>query len=88
LTLRDTLNKILWDRRLDPAEYEVTFIHRGAPSDLRTIRFDSITSIGSSWFLYRDGDEVLIPFHRVLRVTKTRTGEVIWGKRRLGVAVR
>jgi uncharacterized protein (UPF0248 family) len=88
LTLRDALNRILWDRRLSPEEYEVTFVHRGAPSDLRTVRFVSITSVGPSWFLYRDGDEVLIPYHRVVSVTNTRTGEVLWGKRRRGAAVR
>jgi len=88
LTLRDALNKILWDKRQNPTEYEVTFIHRGAPSDTRTIRFSSIVIIGSSWFVYCDGEEVLIPYHRVLAVRNARTGVTIWSKRRHGTAVR
>lgn len=88
MTLRELLNKIQWDRRQNPTEYEVTFIHRGASSDMRTIEFAAISVIGPSWFTYRDGDEVLIPYHRVLTVRNTRTGRVVWGKRCHGTAVR
>lgn len=86
--MRDVLNRVLWDRRQNPAEYEVTFVHRGAPSDMRTIKFEAIKTVGPSWFVYRDEEEVLIPYHRVLTVRNARTGRVIWGKRSHGAVVR
>jgi uncharacterized protein (UPF0248 family) len=86
LTLRDVLNRILWDPRERVSEYEVTYIHRGASGNMRTIPVSDIEEVRSSWFLLRDPNEglITIPFHRVLEVREISSGKVVWQKRLRG----
>jgi len=69
---RAVLNRLIWDKNIKKfaGEYTVTFIHRGAPLDERTIQFSQITKVLASYFLYVDenGEEVQIPFHRILSI--------------------
>jgi len=83
LTLRDVLNRIRWNPEERGRAYEITYIHRGASENKRTIPFSSIKEIHSSWFTYTDpeGDEVTIPLHRVLEVRDTELGKTVWRKR-------
>lgn len=83
MTLRDVLNRIRWNPEERGRTYEITYIHRGAPENKRTISFSSIEEIHSSWFTYTDNDggEVTIPFHRVLLVQDTESGRILWKKR-------
>ena len=79
--IRDVLNKILWDKHECSHDYVVTFIHRGAIDDRKTISFNSIEKIFSSHFVYRRGkEEVYIPFHRILEIKNVRTDIVKWKK--------
>jgi len=81
LLLRNLLNKILWDPREDPENYDILFIHRGVEDDSKSISMREITDITQSWFVYRDsGQEHIIPLHRVLRVTDIRRGKILWSK--------
>ena len=82
--LKNIFNKIFWDKRIDRRDYTVTFIHRGAPSDEKTIAASLIIQVGSSWFTYEDhSEETIIPMHRVITVENTKTGSVLWRKRTL-----
>ena len=83
MTLRDVLNRILWDPREKGLPYCLTFIHRGAPGDARTVMVSDIEEVRSSWFLLRDRAEglVTIPFHRVLEVREIGSGKTVWQKR-------
>jgi hypothetical protein len=79
--IRDVLNKILWDKNECSHDYVVTFIHRGAINDRKTIPFNSIVNVFSSYFVYRrEKEEVYIPFHRILEIKNEITGEVMWRK--------
>jgi len=81
--LRDVFNRFLWDRRLNPEDYTVTFTHRGVAEDRKTVPCSRVVKAGGSWFLYREGAaEVFIPFHRVLEIKNTKTGETLWKKTR------
>jgi uncharacterized protein (UPF0248 family) len=84
LTLREVLNRIRWDREKSKQAYEVSYVHRGATGDKRTIPFSSILEIHSSWFTYTDPDagEVVIPFHRVLEIREVESGHTVWRSRR------
>ena len=86
MTLRDVLNRILWDPREKVSQYCLTFIHRGAPGDARTVPVSDIEEVHSSWFLLRDRMEglVTIPFHRVLEVRDVGSGKTVWQKRLRG----
>ena len=81
--LREILGKIFWTESATAEDFTVTFIHRGAPDDMKTIIFSSIVKVGRSWFTYRsNGGETLIPFHRILEVKNIRTGTSMWRKSR------
>jgi len=85
LKLRDVLNRMRWNPEERGQAYEVTYLHRGALQNKRTIPFSSIKEIHSSWFTYTDpeGGDVLIPFHRVLEVREIESGKLVWKKRAL-----
>jgi hypothetical protein len=83
LSLREVLNKIFWDKRLNVEDYVLTFIHRGVEGDKKTISCKSIIKVGRSWFIYRSTKnmgEVFIPYHRVLEIKNIKTGKVLWKK--------
>jgi uncharacterized protein (UPF0248 family) len=81
--LRNVFNKIFWDKRENPADYVVTFVHRGAEGNVKTISASSIKDVGASWFTYLTGnnEETLIPFHRVVKVKNEKTGVIVWSLR-------
>ncbi len=85
--LKNILNRFFWDKAVSPNDYELSFVHRGAPDDTKTIPVSSVEKVGGSWFAYRaDNDgETTIPFHRILKIRNIRTGQVLWKSRR-GVA--
>ncbi|MEM3737215.1 MAG: RNA repair domain-containing protein [Candidatus Bathyarchaeia archaeon] len=75
------LGKIFWSGSMPVEDFTVTFIHRGAVSDKKTIPFSSILKISRACFTYRsNGEEILIPLHRVLEVKNTKTGVSLWRK--------
>lgn len=81
-TLRQILNKLVWDEREAIADYEVTFIHRGEYGDRKTIQCGIITQMGPSWFTYKtEGETAIIPFHRILEIRNVKNGQVIWRKK-------
>ncbi len=82
--VRDILNKILWDKREKPEDYEVTFIHRGSYMNRKTIPYTLITRVERSWFTYRGegGEDVVIPFHRVIEIKNLKSDEVAYKSRR------
>jgi uncharacterized protein (UPF0248 family) len=63
-------------------DYVITYIHRGAPSDEKTIPAEIIKQVGKSWFTYEEqGQDIIIPMHRVIMLMNMKTGEVLWRKR-------
>jgi len=82
LTLRDVLNRIIWDPHERASEYEVTFVHRGAPGDIRKVSVSEIEEVHRSWFLLRSQEEesATIPLHRVLEIRQVSSGRIVWQK--------
>ena len=76
---RSTLNELRW--RHDALEEAVIhYVHRGAPGDRAILRGEDITELGRSFItVVRDGEESMIPYHRVFRID--RAEEVIWERR-------
>lgn len=74
----ETLNKLKWTGRL--ADCEITFVHRGAKDDRKTISGREVTSVKRSHFYYRDNDrETFIPNHRVLEIRVG--GKTLWKRK-------
>lgn len=81
--LRELLNKLLWDPREDPGEYEIVYESRGAPGGVVRISAARVTKVFSRGFEHETERGILyIPFHRVIEVRKVRTGELAYVRRR------
>ena len=78
---REIFSRMFWDPAEDRRNYEVTFIHRGASKDKKSIPCDAIVKFGRSWFVYSaEEGETLIPYHRILVIKDLRDGTVLWIK--------
>jgi len=82
LIIRAFLNRLLWDSGMNRSDYELEYLHRGAPFDLKTISCALIEEVNPSGFIYKskENGEVLIPFHRILKIINLKTGQS-WDKR-------
>jgi len=81
---RAVLNRIKWDAKLKKqrGDFTITFIHRGAPNDEKTINYEQIIQVLASWFIYKDetGEEIQIPFHRILNIKNTKRNTFLYLK--------
>ena len=76
ITISDLINKIKWDHREDPDEYELTYIDRVSKKLIR-IRYSDIKRIDEGFMvLMRGGEETSIPLHRIRYLLKKE--EIIW----------
>jgi uncharacterized protein (UPF0248 family) len=82
--LKNILNRLRWDSREDAEKYLITYVHRGAPDDRKRVRASEILKLGNSYFTLQSesGEDVTIPFHRILEVRETESGTVVWKSRR------
>jgi uncharacterized protein (UPF0248 family) len=82
--LKNILNRLRWDSSEKAEEYAITYRHRGAPGDVKRVKASEIEKLGKSYFTLtsESGEEVTIPFHRILEVRNTTTQEVIWRTRK------
>ena len=84
--LKNILNKLFWGVQTgDSAEnYVIVYRHRGAPGEAKQILASDIRKLGKSYFTLSnqiDGEETVIPFHRVLEIRSLLDGKVLWKKR-------
>jgi uncharacterized protein (UPF0248 family) len=69
---RQVLNRMRWgEGGLQGAV--VTYIHRGGPDDLASVKGEDIAELGRSFFTVGEGQ---IPYHRIIRIEKD--GEVVF----------
>jgi len=47
----------------------ITYVHRGGPDDLASVKGEDITELGRSFFTVGDGQ---IPYHRIVKIEKDR----------------
>lgn len=83
--LKNLFNRLTWDKREKPDSYLLTYTHRGAPGDVRSVKVSEIGPIGKTWFtLLEDekGEAVTIPFHRVVEIREIHSGQIVWRSRK------
>jgi len=79
ISIIELLNKIKWDKNLNPDEYSLFYLDR-VSNKLIKIEYNSIKKIeGSFIFLEKNGEEVNIPLHRIKRVE--RKGKLVWERK-------
>lgn len=73
------MNRLRWTER-DLSRFTIRYIHRGAPDDMLEINLSMVAKICKGWFEIYGGEDSPIPFHRVLEVIDSDTGEILWRK--------
>jgi len=82
--LRNLLNRLLWDSEIDPSDYEIVFISRGAPNDTEIICGSALVKVWARGFEAKvRGGTKYVPFHRIIEIRNRKTGEVIFRSPRL-----
>ncbi|MGC8850034.1 MAG: DUF504 domain-containing protein [Candidatus Bathyarchaeia archaeon] len=79
--LRTLMNRLKWTGK-DLSRFTIRYIHRGASGDTREINLSMVAKIGKGWFEILGEEDSPIPFHRVLEVVDSSTGEILWKSRR------
>lgn len=73
---RNIINMILWHPEMDINDAKLTYIHRGAPGNLKAIRGDSIERMEGGFVLLKEGTQ--IPFHRIIKIEINN--KILWQK--------
>jgi uncharacterized protein (UPF0248 family) len=75
-TIKELLNKIRWDKRQKPEEYQLGILDRFS-KEVGFVPFSEIKSFEGQFLTLCKGDETVdIPLHRIRAVKKS--GTVIW----------
>ncbi|GAB4329276.1 MAG: hypothetical protein Kow0069_36720 [Promethearchaeota archaeon] len=82
---RQVLNRLFWDPhwRKFKRDVELVYIHRGNPGDVKVVAFEQIIKVLPSFFVHVDevsGQEVQIPYHRILTIRNRATGAEYYRK--------
>ncbi len=78
LTIKDLLNKIKWDKNLNPKNYTLYYLDRISKT-LKKARYSDIKKIEGSFIILekkKEKEEASIPLHRIKRVKKK--GVIVW----------
>jgi uncharacterized protein (UPF0248 family) len=72
---REILTRLRWKKGEDLGDARISYVHRGAPGDLMTIRGSDILDLGKEFF---ETGEAMIPYHRISKIEYR--GEVVFEK--------
>ena len=73
ITIKELLNKIKWDKNLNPKDYSLFYLDR-ITNELKEIRYKDIKDIEDNFMIL--ADDTNIPLHRIKEVRKQ--GKLIW----------
>lgn len=77
---RRMINELKWHPGKSLSGVTITYVHRGAPNDLMSVRAEEIVSLEKSFFIIkRNNNEVAIPYHRIVEL-RGKNG-IIWRKK-------
>lgn len=83
--IRDLLNMLKWKPGEGLGNYEIVVVHRGAPGDAKVIDGSTVVDVARRALVYLDeGEETVVPFHRVIEVRLKSTKEVVWRRLKVG----
>ncbi len=67
VTPRDILNRLKWKEGEDIGEARISYVHRGAPGDSKTVSGADVVRLEGFCFELATG--TCIPYHRVYKIT-------------------
>lgn len=71
---KDVLNRIKWDKRLNPADFDIYYLDR-ITNRLNMVKFTDIKPEGDFFCI----GEALVPMHRIRRIACK--GEIVWSRK-------
>ena len=74
---KNILNMVLWHPEMEIDHTKISYIHRGAPGNIKTIQGSSIERIENGFLVLND--ETQIPFHRIIEIDYE--DKLIWRKK-------
>lgn len=74
---KEVLNRLRWDASENLDEAVISYVHRGAPGDVMSVKGSDITSLDKGFFGTADAS---IPYHRIVRIEYR--GKVVFDKKR------
>ena len=80
ISIKDLLNKIKWDKREKPSDYEIGYWDN-KDKKLIFIKFNEIKNVEGNFLLLDREEETYIPMHRVRQVKKK--GSIIWDREKV-----
>jgi len=71
--IRNFLNGLIWNPNINPGEYIIKYVSRGAIGDAETVTGDKILTVYHRGFDVKSdfGKSKYIPFHRIIEIRKT-----------------
>ncbi len=63
---KNILNMILWHPKMRIDQAKISYIHRGAPGNLKTIKGSFVDRLENGFLILNDGTQ--IPFHRIIKI--------------------
>ncbi len=72
------LNELLWHPEKSLDGVDITYLHRGAPGNVKSVSASGV-AFEKSFFVIKNHVETRIPYHRIRRIK--RGSEVLWKRR-------
>ena len=73
---KNILNMILWHPEIQIEDCEITYLHRGAQGNLKTIWGSKIKKLERGFIILDNENQ--IPLHRIIRIECSQ--QIIWNK--------
>jgi uncharacterized protein (UPF0248 family) len=73
---KNVLNMVLWHPEMERERSKISYIHRGARGNIKTIKGSSIDRLEGGFLILKD--ETQIPFHRIIKIEYDH--EILWIK--------
>lgn len=77
ITIKNLLNKVRWDKKEKPEDYEIAYIDRIAKKEVR-ISFKDVSNVEDNFMTVK---EAVIPLHRIIKVYKK--GKLVWERKKV-----
>jgi uncharacterized protein len=73
---KNVIDMILWHPKMEIKKCKITYVHRGAPGNLKTIAGEQISKLERGFLILNDNTQ--IPCHRLVKIECN--GKIIWNK--------
>lgn len=74
---KNILNLMMWHPEQDISRCHITYVHRGAPGNLKTISGSQIEKLEKGFLIL--AEDVHIPYHRIIRIECPN--KVLWKRK-------